>query len=485
LRLVEPLEARCFLSVAISFDYSLDATGFFSSHPVAATALRAAADQLTSRLGDTLDAIQPGGGNSWTLRVTDPATGQTRDIVNPTIPADTIVVYAGSRSLGGPLGIGGPAGWSASGTSAFLDAVASRGEPGARGAASVQTDFAPAAGSITFDPLRSWNYDLTGPHAGTDDFVSVALHELGHVLGFGTANSWRNQVSGGVFNGDASVAVYGAPVPLSADAAHWAAGVSSDGQQAAMTPSLLTGTRKTFTRLDFAGLYDTGWEPAAAHVAAVYVSGSQWGQSFRDALAQQALGSAALGFDVTSAPTAPLPWSNLDRVSVNFDRDVALDAGDVVLSGTRGTIATTAFAYNPATRTATWTLAAPLGAERVLIDLNDPAIDGDNNGTPGGDFLLRFNVLPGDADRSGTVLANDFSDVKRKFFSSTTSPGTGAAAYSIFHDVNGSGSILADDFSIIKGRFFDTLPPGEPGDDAAALLRSPSRQSLRQAVPGA
>jgi Dockerin type I domain len=80
------------------------------------------------------------------------------------------------------------------------------------------------------------------------------------------------------------------------------------------------------------------------------------------------------------------------------------------------------------------------------------------NGGAGGDFRFRINVLPGDADRNGTVLANDFSEVKRKFFSSTTNLGSGAAAYSIFHDVTGSGNILADDFSEVKRRFFNTLP---------------------------
>jgi hypothetical protein len=90
------------------------------------------------------------------------------------------------------------------------------------------------------------------------------------------------------------------------------------------------------------------------------------------------------------------------------------------------------------------------------------------NGSAGGDFRFRFNVLPGDADRSGTVLATDFSQVKQKFFSSATNPGSGAAAYSVFHDVNGSGTILADDFSAVKSHFFDTLP----GPAAAAVVET-------------
>ena len=464
---VEPLEARWCLSVSIRLDYSLDASGFFTAHPQAKTVLQAAADQLTQRLADTLSAITPGGVNDWTLVVTDPATGQDREFDNPTIPADTIVVYAGSRPLGGPLGIGGPAGWSASGTSSFLNTVSTRGEPGAAGPPDGQTDFAPAGGAITFEPSRNWNYDLAAPHSGADDFLSVSLHELGHVLGIGTADSWSNQVFGGTFNGDASVAAFGQPVPLAPDQSHWAAGTSSDGQVAAMTPSITTGTRKLFTRLDFAGLFDVGWEPAAvpvAHVAEVYVSGSQWAQPFRDALSQRGLGSAQFGVALTPPPADPLPWVNLNQVSVAFDRNVTVDAGDLLVAGTRGGLATSAFAYNTTTHTATWTLSAPLSADRVLLTLPgataDPTLDGDGDGTPGGDVVLRFNVLPGDVTGDGIVLADDFSQVKQKFFSSTTNPGSGAAAYSVFHDVNGSGSILADDFSEVKKRFFTNLPAG-------------------------
>jgi hypothetical protein len=83
-------------------------------------------------------------------------------------------------------------------------------------------------------------------------------------------------------------------------------------------------------------------------------------------------------------------------------------------------------------------------------------------GLEGGDFRFGFNVLPGDVNHSGTVLADDFSAVKKKFFASTTAPGTGEAAYNVFYDVDGSGSILADDFSEVKKRFFSKLPDGQP-----------------------
>jgi hypothetical protein len=85
------------------------------------------------------------------------------------------------------------------------------------------------------------------------------------------------------------------------------------------------------------------------------------------------------------------------------------------------------------------------------------------DGTPGGDFNFRVNILTGDVNRSGTVLADDASAVKRRFFSRALAPGTGESAYSIYHDVNGDGVILADDFSQVKLWFFSRLPPA-PAD---------------------
>ena len=86
-------------------------------------------------------------------------------------------------------------------------------------------------------------------------------------------------------------------------------------------------------------------------------------------------------------------------------------------------------------------------------------LDGDGDGTPGGDFRYELRVLQGDVDQGGSVLANDFSEVKQKFFSTAASPGSGAGGYSVFHDVDGSGDILAADFSAVKRRFFTQLPP--------------------------
>ena len=231
-------------------------------------------------------------------------------------------------------------------------------------------------------------------------------------------------------------------------------------------------------------------------VEQVYLSGSQWQPAFRQYLQGQEMGSGTFGFAVPdeSEQSAILPWVNLDQVSITFTTDVEVDASDLRVRGLNVAsypLDASAFRYDAATRTATWRLAAgaAFGNDRIVIDLDGDSpdgvqetggefLDGDwinpvgeaaggdawpsGDGTAGGDFRFHVNVLPGDVNRNGTVLANDFSEVKQRFFANTTSPN-----YSVFHDVDGSGSILANDFSEVKRRFFNRLPP--PAD---ALLYS-------------
>jgi len=92
----------------------------------------------------------------------------------------------------------------------------------------------------------------------------VAMHELGHLIGFGLAPSFTNATNGTgtVFTGVKSNALFPG-VTLEAGRGHWAEGTSYLGQEAAMDPSILQGTRKLFNELDFAGLDDMGWDVTA------------------------------------------------------------------------------------------------------------------------------------------------------------------------------------------------------------------------------
>ena len=188
----------------------------------------------------------------------------------------------GGRVLGGnTLGQGGFGGYRVSGTQSFLDTLTQRGQTSATSGATA-TDFAPWGGQIAFDTLTSWYFDSNTATTETfsgNDFYSVALHEIGHVLGLGTADSWTNKVSGGNFIGENAVAAFGGNVPLTANFAHWQEGTRSTTlaglvQEAMMDPTLTTGTRKLPTRLDFAALNDVWKETAVPVPAAFWLFGS-------------------------------------------------------------------------------------------------------------------------------------------------------------------------------------------------------------------
>jgi hypothetical protein len=203
-----------------------------------------------------------------------------------------------------------------------------------------------------------------------------------------------------------------------------------------------------------------------AHVSRVYVSGSTWTPAFKQHLQAIGAGDAVYGFALhaEARPLDPLPWTNLNRISMTFDRDVAVERANLSVSGTRVPAHDVSdFEYDNTTRTATWTLSHDFENDRLRVDFRNGIAVAD-------DFQFTLNVLPGDVNRSGAVLADDFSAVKKKFFSSTTTPGAGAGAYDIFHDLDGGGTIVADDFSEVRKCFFNRLPDAPPGATPSAVL---------------
>ncbi len=225
--------------------------------------LQVAADSLTARLGDDLAEITSSGGNTWSASFPDPPTGNQVTVADLVVPADTLIVFVGARELdGNRAGVGGPGGFSASGSSAFQDTVAARGESGALGGS--PTDFGPWGGSIAFDSDTDWHFGATtsGLEFGETDFLTTALHEMGHVLGIGTAPAWSELVVEGEFTGAATVAEHdaGGNVPLGPSSAHWIAGTTEGGELALMVPGTEIGSRTGFGALDFAAFDDIGWD---------------------------------------------------------------------------------------------------------------------------------------------------------------------------------------------------------------------------------
>lgn len=292
--------------IVIDYTYASD---FFDPATADGSAARATveavAELYSGLLGDSLSAIQtpePFIGErvsvtwAWNADFNNPSgPGQIR-LDNPTIAADEYRLYVGAQPLpGDSAGRGGSGGLGMTTTStsslfsleeleafeaidvAFFQAVTTRGQ--------AVGEVSGWGGSLSFDSDRAWSLDHTAPPLpGTADLYSVALHEIGHTLGFGSSAVWQSFISPAYFLGEAAAAANGGEAPeLDATGSHWANGTisrilgGSASQEAAYAPSLDLGERKELTELDVAGLEDLGWtivpEPAglAAAIAAASV----------------------------------------------------------------------------------------------------------------------------------------------------------------------------------------------------------------------
>ncbi|MGJ8644868.1 MAG: hypothetical protein ACSHX9_15790 [Luteolibacter sp.] len=279
--------------IEIEIDYSLDTEGFFDQAG-AKEALRAVCDYYEVILTDELEKIDVNdwpAGNSWFARFFHPATGVETFVDDLLVPEDTIIIFAAGNSSLGSAGLGGVGGFGFNSATVqeFIDVVATRGVPGVL--SDPATDIASWGGTVSFDSSREWEFLLDGTGEGSvSDFVSIALHEVCHVLGVATEySSFTRYVVDGNFTGPNSVASFGGLVPLDSTSFHW----QNDGvcvvptghsptnplnvlsktvaqfgvpagvdQIALMDPEACrTGNYlKVLTALDVAGLADVGWE---------------------------------------------------------------------------------------------------------------------------------------------------------------------------------------------------------------------------------
>lgn len=265
LGVLESLEDRKLLTINFQFDYSLDESNFFDS-PQRRAILEQAAGLLESQINDSLLAIIPNGSNTWAATFSDPNSGVLVALNNLTISADNLLIFVGSRDFtDGSVAVSAPGGFSVNGSDTWYEVVAGRGQSGAvptNGA--VATDFGPWGGSLAFDTVGTdWYFgsSTSGMSPSQMDFLSVAVHELTHILGFGTCESFDRYVTGIEFVGPNVASAYdgtGSP-PLAGDRAHWQDEVRDDGQETMMDPTLSPGTRKLPTGIDLAALRDIGW----------------------------------------------------------------------------------------------------------------------------------------------------------------------------------------------------------------------------------
>jgi hypothetical protein len=267
---VAPLRAQ----LTFTFDYSLDTGNFFSGANEGRRQYLEAAGAYVSQYftGTTLSAITPSVGNSWDVTVRNPANPSADiSLGNLSIPANTVVIYAGGASLdSGVLAQAGPGGYNnLIGSSTWSNQAQRKLDLSLGGY--VRT----AVGSLSFSSGTSWFFDPTpqanASFAGQYDFFSVATHELLHVLGFGATQSgwgWGAKVVGGAFTGSLSLSEKSnadSGIPLNSGNTHWAQNTLSfsmrDGtsQETLMDPDIGTGVRKYLTTLDLRAMTDIGY----------------------------------------------------------------------------------------------------------------------------------------------------------------------------------------------------------------------------------
>ncbi|MCX7568013.1 hypothetical protein OS189_16850 [Sulfitobacter sp. F26169L] len=235
------------MSFSIVFDYRFDPSGFYDDPEVRAVMERAA-EIWSDIIKDEFDDVRAG----TTFSISNPSLVNQRETVVLTEDIDDLLIFAGARDLAS-LGRGGFAGTDAQG-----DIFRARVSNDFRDTGPV-SDFEPWAGLITLDLRDDWSTDLDGPVAGKNDMLTTVLHEIGHILGIGTAPAFHALVDGHEFTGTNTLAANGgAAVPLAHGDSHVEDGF--DDGEVLLDPVTLTGTRKMPGAIDRAMLADIGYE---------------------------------------------------------------------------------------------------------------------------------------------------------------------------------------------------------------------------------
>lgn len=220
------------------------------------------------------------------------------------------------------------------------------------------------------------------------------------------------------------------------------------------------------------------------------------GQAWRDAFVAKLVadGEGNGGFRLTLQNSAqPLPWSNLDLLTLRFNEGVDVQESDLYIQGVQTglaiPLAAGGFTYDSTKHTATWTFAQPLGADKYAIRLVDRvangmdlALDGEGaprtgDGTPGGDFVFQFSVVPGDGNQNGVTNMHDGLGVRERLFADPS-----RSDYLTRYDFDGSGVINIQDGLEFRDKLFSEVPT-EPLDfDGPLLVASLARDTAAAAL---
>ena len=225
----------------------------------------------------------------------------------------------------------------------------------------------------------------------------------------------------------------------------------------------------------------TDVDEIAPTVTAIYVRGSTWASGYLSFLAANMAGSSSTyGFAIPAGSGAAqlqtLPWRNLNRISMAFSEDVSVSQAQFAIIGSVGSYSVSGFSYSSADHVATWSLSAAIGPDKLYVavpgsgttavrDAAGNVLDGEwsnptsysqvgstssfpsGNGTAGGDFAFRFDVLPGDST-GGSLGKVNVADVAQ-----TKSRSTLAVSSSSYRsDFDGNNLINVADVAYVKSK---------------------------------
>ena len=226
--------------------------------------------------------------------------------------------------------------------------------------------------------------------------------------------------------------------------------------------------------------------PPGPQVTDVFVDGTTWSPSYLSALVTAGHGNGN-GYQIpvgTDAQLTDVPWTNLNQMQIVFNEDVDVTENSLVVAGVSASqYPFSGFSYDSATHTATWTLAAPIRADKITLDLQSTgpnavtdaygdSLDGEwTNGTSnypsgdgqeGGDFNFAFNVLPADMNQDGIVNGLDIADFASHWLQVGGLTG----------DANGDNIVNGLDIAAIASHWLATLPAGGAGagSEAATII---------------
>ena len=198
-------------------------------------------------------------------------------------------------------------------------------------------------------------------------------------------------------------------------------------------------------------------------VTDVRVSSTAWTSAFLDLL-----GSTGYSIPVGSdEQLTTLAWGNINQIQIVFCKDVVVSESDLLLTGIKvAEYAFSDFSYDAGTFTATWTLSARIGMDKLLIHLADSvqdsagnALDGEwtdgsstypsGDGTSGGDFEFHFHVLPADGTGDGQVTMPDFNLIAVNYLATGKTWQEG--------DYTGDGVVNMKDFQLLSTNYLSKI----------------------------